>query len=194
MVSLGNWRKLPNVIGLRTFTAQSAEARSKSLLPRYALIVRVALGMALLGLSLVGCGVNQGASSPDREGSAREATTPGAEADVSPATALPSEVTGVDVNRITFVSPEGDLFTIEPDGSNPRRLTGNIQVRARSTGPFMPQTVDFDNFFAWPTWSPDGSKLAASRVRVADNEAEISIQVFDAVTGRSQTVYDNAII
>jgi len=53
------------------------------------------------------------------------------------------------------------------------------------------QSLDLSTVYAWPTWSPDGSKLAASRLQVSGNRAELSIQVIDAITGRASTVYQN---
>ena len=67
---------------------------------------------------------------------------------------------------------------------------GPTQVGSGPTGPIMAQGVNFDNFHAWPTWSPDGTKLAASRVRASGNQVpEVTIQVLEAVTGRSKTVH-----
>jgi TolB protein len=57
----------------------------------------------------------------------------------------------------------------------------------------MAQGLDFDNVHAWPTWSPDGTKLAASRIRVTgDQSAELTVQVLDANTGRSSMVFNNS--
>lgn len=94
------------------------------------------------------------------------------------------------MNRITYVSPEGDLFTINPDGSDARQLTGDIR-QVRSMGRFLAQGIDTRNIFAWPTWSPDGTKLAASRIQVSGNQSQISIQVIDIATGRARTIFNN---
>ena len=143
--------------------------------------------LALLGLTLVAC---QGGQT-EQPASGEETTTPETVGETTtPETAPPSKTTGGSVNRITYVSPEGDLFTINPDGSDPRKLTGEIQ-QVRSTGRFLAQSIDFSNFYTWPTWSPDGTKLAASRIQVSDNEAHLSIQVIDVATGRGRTIFNN---
>jgi len=54
------------------------------------------------------------------------------------------------------------------------------------------QDLDFNESYAWPTWSPDGTRLAVSRVQIAPNRSlEVSVQVIDAVTGISRIVYEN---
>ena len=109
----------------------------------------------------------------------------------TPPDRTPQEADEVSVNRITYVNSAGDVFTIAGDGADRQQLTGGTQVGSGPTGPFMAQTMDFNNFFAWPTWSPDGTKLAVSRVRgLGDQDAEVTIQLLDAVTGLSRTLYE----
>ena len=127
------------------------------------------------------------------------------------AAALPSqthdgtgEMSSLSVDRIAYIGPYGDLFTVNPDGSGERRLTGVSQVRSRSSDPAGPaspsdaasfyqvQDLDFNESYAWPTWSPDGTRLAVSRVRLTPNRSlEVSVQVIDAVTGVNRIVYEN---
>ena len=112
----------------------------------------------------------------------------------------------VSVDRIVYVGTGGDLFTIKADGTDPQQLTGNNQLRADQPEPlepaepqepgarriaaaFLSQTLNFSQFYAWPTWSPDGTKLAVSRVQVlSEREATVSILVIDAITGRDYAV------
>ena len=114
------------------------------------------------------------------------------------------ETPGLSVDRIAYIGPYGDLFTVNPDGSDQRRLTGVSQVRSRPSDPAGPaspsdaaafyavQDLDFNESYAWPTWSPDGTRIAVSRVQITANRSlEVSIQVIDAVTGISRIVYDN---
>ena len=108
------------------------------------------------------------------------------------------------VDRIAYIGPYGDLFTVNPDGSDERRLTGVSRVRSRPSDPAGPaspsdtaafyqvQDLDFNESYAWPTWSPDGTRLAVSRVQIAPNRSlEVSVQVIDAITGISRIVYEN---
>ena len=114
------------------------------------------------------------------------------------------EVSSLSVNRIAYIGPYGDLFTVNPDGTGERRLTGVSQVRSRSSDPAGPaspsdtaafysvQDLDFSESFAWPTWSPDGTRLAVSRVQLTPNRSlEVSVLVIDAVTGVNRIVYEN---
>ena len=108
------------------------------------------------------------------------------------------------VDRIAYIGPYGDLFTVNPDGSDERRLTGVSRVRSRPSDPAGPaspsdtaafyqvQDLDFNESYAWPTWSPDGTRLAVSRVQIAPNRSlEVSVHVIDAITGISRIVYEN---
>ena len=112
--------------------------------------------------------------------------TPEATAEV--ATAVPKEV-GVD--RITYVGPQSNLFTIGPDGTHRRPLTGEALVGQDVGGSPLARSLQLDNFYAWPTWSPDGTKIAVSRTRVVNNQTENSIQVFDLMEGQVTTAYTN---
>ena len=110
-----------------------------------------------------------------------------------PGTAATDIDAGVSVDRIAFVNPTGDLFTSGPEGKDIRPLTGGTRAGAGATGPVMAQPLDLDNFYAWPTWSPDGSKIAASHVLVSAGQAQISIQVIETENGSTKTVYTNQI-
>ena len=95
------------------------------------------------------------------------------------------------VDRIAYVSPNGDLFTVDPDGGNLAQLTGGFQPGQGSEGSVQAQALRLDEYYAWPTWSADGTKLAASRVVVGEARTEITLEVMDARTGRGETVYEN---
>jgi TolB protein len=107
--------------------------------------------------------------------------------DGGPPEIVSSEPERISVDRITYVNSAGDVFTIKGDGSDRRQLTGATRA---SSGPLLAQGIGFDNFYAWPTWSPDGTRLAVSRVRSSGGrDAEVTIQSLDSSTGSSRTVY-----
>ncbi len=158
-----------------------AASRPRSWFLRSGLTMAVILAV----LVLAGCREDQTALSP----------SDGAEA-------TSSESPEVSVDRIIYVSPEGDLITIKPDGSRPQRLTGGTQLRAGPDGSassqvgeaLSVQSVDFDNFYAWPTWSPDATRLAASRLQITgDQELQVSVQIIHATSGRAETLFTNEI-
>mgnify|MGYP001474088718 CR=1 FL=1 len=98
-----------------------------------------------------------------------------------------SEADKVSVDRITYVNSAGDVFTIKDDGSERQQLTGGTQVSSGPVGPFMGQGIDFDNFHAWPTWSPDGTKF----VFEVNNSNNSEIYLFDLNDSRNPTNLTN---
>jgi len=98
---------------------------------------------------------------------------------------------GLAVDRIVFMTTDGELFLVNPDGSEEVKLAGATQVRGGPLGAIMAQPVDTNIFYSWPTWSPDGTKLAASLVDVTSGQPEISVQVLDAATGAASAVFRN---
>ena len=130
-----------------------------------------ALGLSLLGIVAVGCGDTKAIDYTSGE--------------------RPPAVKELGVDRITYVDSQGDLFTISPDGSDLWQVMGDAQVREGRMGNALAHTLDLNNFYAWPTWSPDGTKLAVSLVQVSGNQAEVSLQVINPLTGQSRTVYNN---
>ncbi len=102
------------------------------------------------------------------------------------------------LNRIAYVSPRGDLFTVDPNGSGLVQLTGGLQAQSdipelSSTGRVQAQPLQISEFYTWPTWSADGTKLAASKVVLNSDGSDVSVQVLDARTGRSEIVYENGL-
>jgi len=95
------------------------------------------------------------------------------------------------VNRIAFVNATGDLFTIEPNGSGLRPLTGGIQAGTGSGGSIQARPLNFESYYAWPTWSPDGTRIAISTVDTANNQLKASIQLIDTTTARTKTIYSD---
>ena len=102
------------------------------------------------------------------------------------------------VNRIAYVSPNGNLFTVDPDGSGLAQLTGSLQAQSdipeQSSGGGIPaQPFQMNEYYTWPTWSADGTKLAVSKVTLETDGSDISVEVMDSMTGRSETIYENGL-
>ena len=95
------------------------------------------------------------------------------------------------VDRIGYVDTEGRLFTIAPDGTDQQPLVGEALVRMDVGGSPLASSLRVESFFTWPTWSPDGSKIAASQVQVVNDQIESSIQIIDVADGRMARVYSN---
>lgn len=94
------------------------------------------------------------------------------------------------VNRIAYVTDDGNIATINPDGSDPRRLTRS-EARVGGAGHVLAQAADSQSFYTWPTWSPDGSRLAASRVNSRGGSTQLSLEIIDTSSGVSKRVYEN---
>ena len=102
------------------------------------------------------------------------------------------------VNRIAYVSPNGNLFTVDPDGSGLSQLTGNLQAQSDIPeqsfgGDIQAQPFQMNEYYTWPTWSADGTKLAVSKVTLETDASVISVEVMDLMTGRSETIYENGL-
>ena len=85
---------------------------------------------------------------------------------------VPSETRRKGISQIAFVGLEGQIYIVDPDGSDPRRIS--------------PET----GFFTWPTWSPDASRLLFSGV-VEDEggNLRISLFAFSAASGSLIELY-----
>jgi Tol biopolymer transport system component len=117
-----------------------------------------------------------------------------------PGAGTATEATGgvvpISVNRIAYVNLEGELFTTNPDGTDPVQLTGALQASngspsVGSQGGLLAQPLNLNDVYAWPTWAPDGTKLAASRIIVRGGNVEMTVQVIDIPSFTFTTVYRN---
>ncbi|MCZ6789609.1 MAG: hypothetical protein O7D33_06710 [Chloroflexi bacterium] len=104
--------------------------------------------LALLGL--LGC---------DRFGQDTPASTP-VEEEATPQpspTRSPEPPSSPSVDRIVYVGSDLQIYTVNPDGTDRRFISGGIQ------SPGADATDGQDQFvFGWPSWSPDGTRLLFS--------------------------------
>ncbi len=105
------------------------------------------------------------------------------------ATKEPSQEGMMVIDRIAYIGADDDLYTIRKDGSDSRRLTG--ELKAGTGGVLQARELQGGVFYTWPTWSPDGSKIAVSRVIPGEDSLAVSLQVVDVTTGGLTHVYDN---
>ena len=76
------------------------------------------------------------------------------------------------VNLIAFVSADGEVMTMRPDGLQVNRIT-----------------PDVEGFFTWPTWSPDGNTLVYSGVVRQGEELQLNLYASNASGGASRVLY-----
>jgi len=104
------------------------------------------------------------------------------------------------VNSIVYVSTGGEIFTIKDDGTDHRKLTGKNQDysdgdSSRTGGnPYNSgnPTLNFNQFYSWPSCSPDGTKIAVSLVELERQiHKTVSINIIDLATGTESILYTN---
>lgn len=69
------------------------------------------------------------------------------------------QATPVAEQRIVYVSDDYSIFTTLSDGTDPDRISSGVISGGVLALPLFQETAQF----TWPTWSPDGSRLVASR-------------------------------
>ena len=70
------------------------------------------------------------------------------------------------VNRIAIAGIDGSVYTVNPDGSDKRRISPVNTERG---------DTDYAGVFTWPVWAPDGGSVLFSAVRPAQPAAPISL-------------------
>ena len=66
------------------------------------------------------------------------------------------------IDRVAYVTPEGEIWTVVPDGSSRSRVS----------------PAD-DGFYTWPTWSPDGRTIVFSAV-FGDSVENVRVELLEA--------------
>ena len=104
------------------------------------------------------------------------------------------------MNSIVYVSTGGDILTINDDGTNHRQLTGitsDYSAKENSGGGETPSLsrgpkLNFNQFYSWPACSPDGTKVAVSRVELENQvHKTVSINIIDIETGTEKVFHTN---
>ena len=96
-------------------------------------------------------------------------------------------------NRIAYIDSDGQLATVNPDGSDRNLLTaGAVANTGGQVSGVLSQQLPPDRLYGWPVWSPDGSQIAVSLIEGdSRNNAEISVLSLDAATGVGSPVFIN---
>lgn len=95
------------------------------------------------------------------------------------------------VDRIVYIGDDGNVYTVKGDGTQREQITRiNSGPVASLAVAGLPQVLT--SYYAWPTWSPDGTKVAASRVVVEGSpEDRVDLRVIDLATGSETVVFGN---
>lgn len=87
-----------------------------------------------------------------------------------------------ETNLIAYIGGEGALYTIQPDGNGKRKLAFGELLQ---TIAFSPQQVQNGrDFYSWPVWSPNGSRLACFHVTTAEEGQTAGFYIFDVTNSQ----------
>lgn len=93
--------------------------------------------------------------------------------------------------RIVFVDPRFDVWSVQSDGGNPERITGGGSGEPRESGTNVSLRAQQAQSvrYTWPTWSPDGRFVALSRTPGSGN-ALASLVLFDTEEGTERRLHE----
>ena len=98
------------------------------------------------------------------------------------------------INRIAYIDADGQLTTVNPDGSRRQQLTlGAVADAVDRIGGIVAQPLAADRLYSWPAWSPDGARIAVSQIDASQSgPPEISVRSLESATGVGGPVFVNA--
>jgi TolB protein len=94
---------------------------------------------------------------------------------------------GAERGTIAYVDENGEIHAVAPDGTNDRKLATAEPLQPIA---YRPAQDDGRNFFTWPVWSPDATRLAAFRVSGEGDSMVDSLYVIDVATTRVVERYE----
>lgn len=103
-------------------------------------------------------------------------------------------VSAMPIDRIAYINAEGQLVTVNPDGSGRNTLTsGAVASIGGRLGGVVAQPLQETRLYGWPVWSPDGGRIAVSLISGASpGSAELSVQSLASGTGVGKAVFVNS--
>ena len=147
------------------------------------------LAMAMVLAAAVACQDRDSTQQDDADPNTSQAQSEDRSKESSSATAPDRDTEGLR-DRIAYLGSDGNIYTIRPDGTDVHKLT-DTDTRVGTSGPILAQPSERRARYEWPTWSPDGTKLAVSRVMEGGGPPSYSLEVLDALTGRATRIFDN---
>jgi len=92
------------------------------------------------------------------------------------------------INLIAYIDEAGDLYTVKPDGTGRRKLASGEVLQAIT---FSNRSIKSGrDFYSWPVWSPDGTRLACFRM-VADEEGQTDeLYIFEVASSQVLNSYN----
>lgn len=88
---------------------------------------------------------------------------------------------------IAYIDGSGDLNLIQPDGKGRRKLASGEMLQPIT---FSEQRVrNGQDFYSWPVWSPDGSRLACFHIVAGERDNTDGLYIFDVRSSRVLHAY-----
>jgi TolB protein len=87
---------------------------------------------------------------------------------------------------VAYVNEEGEIHAIRPDGTADRKLASGEPLQPISFRP----AADGRDFFTWPLWSPDATRIAAFRVTGEGQAVVDSVYIIDVASTRIVERYE----
>src|SRR5215831_866250 len=93
------------------------------------------------------------------------------------------------INLIAYIDEAGDLYTIQPAGTDRRKLaSGEVLQTIAFSGRLVKNSRDF---YSWPVWSPDGTRLACFRVVAGEEGATEGLYIFEVASSQVLISYED---
>ena len=93
-----------------------------------------------------------------------------------------------DTNLIAYVNGEGELYTMQPNGEGKQKLASGEMLQAIK---FAPQQIKAgQDFYTWPVWSPDGTRVACFRVLNGEHGPTDGLYIFDVHSSQVLHAYE----
>ena len=98
------------------------------------------------------------------------------------------------INRIAYINADGQLATVNPDGTDRNTLTGGaVADSGGRLGGILARPLQETRLYGWPVWSPDGDRIAVSLISGSSpGNAEMSVQSLESSTGVGDAVFVNS--
>ncbi len=101
---------------------------------------------------------------------------------------LSCHTVAANTNLIAYINDEGELYVIQPTGEGKRKLASGEILQTIAFSP--QQRTTGQEFYSWPVWSPDGSRVACFRVNNGEHGPTDGLYIFDVHSAQVLHAYE----